>query len=213
MGWVLQSVLVGGESVGVLLNREISSAQRRTECAPDSGRGEGDGPVPSAAPRCPWVFSRAPQQQTGLLGWWAVARHRAPIYPPMAGHGSLSAVPAADLRRLRADPLDRADDHAGPARRLLGADRLLPGRSLVQGGAVRPAIRRALRPLPAKRTLLAATAAAASRARSLTMFWREPRPFPLRVSFCVPPAHAAPDAFDEHSHPRRYPRGVRAQSV
>ena len=64
---------------------------------------------------------------------------------------------------MSADALDGADDHAGPIRRLLGADRLLPGRPLVQGGTVRPAFRRAIRPLPAKGTLLAAMAAAVSR--------------------------------------------------
>jgi hypothetical protein len=92
--------------------------------------------------------------------WRAIG---SPIYPTDADHGSVSPVPAADLRRLRADALDGADDHAGPTRHLLGADRLLPGRSLVQGGAVRAAIRRAIRPLPAKCTLLAAVAAAARR--------------------------------------------------
>jgi protein-S-isoprenylcysteine O-methyltransferase Ste14 len=34
--------------------------------------------------------------QTGLLGWWAVARHRAPIYPPM---------PATGLFRLCRQPI------------------------------------------------------------------------------------------------------------
>ena len=103
---------------------------------------------------------RAADRSAGMAGRGAPS---GPDLPTDAGHGSVSPVPAADLRRLRADALDGSDDHAGPTRRLLGADRLLPGRSLVQGGAVRAAIRRAIRPLPAKRTLLAAMAAAASR--------------------------------------------------
>jgi hypothetical protein len=64
MGWLLQSVLVGSESVAVLLTdrfRRLSRGARRTERTPDSGRGEEGGPVPPPFARCPWVFSRVPQ--------------------------------------------------------------------------------------------------------------------------------------------------------
>src|SRR3984957_7218923 len=111
---------------------------------------------------------RAADRSLGMAGRGAPS---GPDLPTDAGPGSVSPVPAADLRRLCVDALDGTDDHAGPDRRLLGADRLLPGRSLVQGGAVRAAIRRAIRPLPAKRTLLAATGRRGEPlSRSLTMF-------------------------------------------
>jgi hypothetical protein len=79
---------------------------------------------------------RAADRSAGMAGRGAPS---GPGLPTDADHGSVSAVPAADLRRLRPDALDGSDDYAGPTRRLLGADRLLRGRSLVQGGAVRAA--------------------------------------------------------------------------
>jgi hypothetical protein len=98
--------------------------------------------------------------QIGLLGWRAVARHANPTYPPMPATGLFRRVPAAHLCGFLADALDGADAHAGPACRVADADRLLPGRPAVQGGAVHADVRRAIHPLPADGALLAALAAA-----------------------------------------------------
>ena len=97
--------------------------------------------------------------QVGLLGWWAVARGRKPVYPPMPRRG---------LFRLCRQPIyvafaltlwTRAGMDSGPA---LGRDRfddLLRARAAAEGSPIPARIWDRVRPLPAPCPVLAALAA------------------------------------------------------